>query len=203
MLIAQLALTCSASIKTSVTVGFLRLRLRDINKFTTLLNTFSKRYSVEPKDAHAILELILSDCKGINGTAVEFVNCYRTNLDKSFDANLLHTVVGLYGVPRKFFESYGTFMPEADVYRIKYELLKSFSAFNFCSILVNSSSLALQSRPVQVCQEPGPNKDKSTGVIFLPVRAKLVLKQLAMRCPQTGGAKRQSSSQAILMPGRQ
>uniref|UniRef100_A0A1B0AGH1 PB1 domain-containing protein n=1 Tax=Glossina pallidipes TaxID=7398 RepID=A0A1B0AGH1_GLOPL len=37
-------------VKTSATVGFLRLRLRDINKFTTLLETFSKRYSVEPKD---------------------------------------------------------------------------------------------------------------------------------------------------------
>uniref|UniRef100_A0A1A9V3B3 Uncharacterized protein n=1 Tax=Glossina austeni TaxID=7395 RepID=A0A1A9V3B3_GLOAU len=37
-------------VKPSVTVGFLRLRLRDINKFTTLLETFSKRYSVEPKD---------------------------------------------------------------------------------------------------------------------------------------------------------
>uniref|UniRef100_A0A1B0BAN2 Uncharacterized protein n=1 Tax=Glossina palpalis gambiensis TaxID=67801 RepID=A0A1B0BAN2_9MUSC len=41
--------------KTSATVGFLRLRLRDINKFTTLLDTFSKRYSVEPKDKHFTL----------------------------------------------------------------------------------------------------------------------------------------------------
>lgn len=41
------------------------------------------------------------------------------------------------------------------------------------------------------------------GAISLPVRAKLVLRQLNMRYPQTRGAKCQSSSQAILMPGRQ